>query len=98
MIMRMRKLSRVPQDLGQGLCRSQDFQRFTAESPCYRVASIFATKRSTARRARWAIEALRRSVRGNVRCLNGLGKSSSPKPGMVVGRVGIRGALTGPVE
>jgi len=76
MIMRMRKLSEGGlKVLVQGLCRAK-IQRFVSESPCHRVRIDRTDDRTLARSV--GLEALLRSVRGNVDKLSGLGKSIQP--------------------
>jgi ATP-dependent Lon protease len=82
MIMRMRKLSEGGlKVLVQGLCRAK-IQRFVSEAPCYRVRIDRADDRLQGRTV--GLEALLRSVRGNVDKLSGLGKSIQPELSMVV--------------
>src|SRR5262249_7445056 len=91
MIMRMRKLSEGGlKVLVQGLCRAK-IQRFVSEAPCYRVRIDRADDRPLARSV--GLEALLRSVRGNVDKLWGLGKTIQPELSMVVQGVDARGGM-----
>ncbi len=82
MIMRMRKLSEGGlKVLVQGLCRAR-IQRFTAESPCYRVRIDRSDDSLHPRSV--GVEAMFRSVRQNIDKLSGLGKSIQPELSMVV--------------
>jgi ATP-dependent Lon protease len=82
MIMRMRKLSEGGlKVLVQGLCRAR-IQRFISETPCYRVRIDRSNDKPLPRSL--GIEALLRSVRGNIDKLSGLGKTIQPELSMVV--------------
>ena len=91
MIMRMRKLSEGGlKVLVQGLCRAR-IQRFVSESPCYRVRLDRSDDRPPVRSL--GIEALLRSVRGNIDKLSGLGKTIQPELSMVVQSVDDPGRM-----
>jgi ATP-dependent Lon protease len=91
MIMRMRKLSEGGlKVLVQGLCRAK-IQRFVSEAPCYRVRIDRSDDRALPRSV--GLEALLRSVRGNVDKLSGLGKSIQPELSMVVQSVDDPGRM-----
>jgi ATP-dependent Lon protease len=91
MIMRMRKLSEGGlKVLVQGLCRAR-IQKFVSESPCYRVRLDRAEEKPPARSL--GIEALLRSVRGNIDKLSGLGKAIQPELSMVVQSVDEPGRM-----
>jgi len=91
MIMRMRKLSEGGlKVLVQGLCRAK-IQRFISESPCYRVRIDRMEDRPLLRTV--GLEALLRSVRGNIDKLSGLGKSIQPELSMVVQSVDDPGRM-----
>ena len=91
MIMRMRKLSEGGlKVLVQGLCRAR-IQKFVAESPCYRVRLDRSEDKPPARSL--GIEALLRSVRGNIDKLSGLGKTIQPELSMVVQSVDDPGRM-----
>jgi ATP-dependent Lon protease len=91
MIMRMRKLSEGGlKVLVQGLCRAR-IQRFVSEHPCYRVRLDRGDDRPPARSL--GIEALLRSVRGNIDKLSGLGKTVQPELSMVVQSVDDPGRM-----
>ena len=91
MIMRMRKLSEGGlKVLVQGLCRAR-IQKFVGESPCYRVRLDRHDDKPPARSL--GIEALLRSVRGNIDKLSGLGKTIQPELSMVVQSVDDPGRM-----
>jgi ATP-dependent Lon protease len=91
MIMRMRKLSEGGlKVLVQGLCRAR-IGKFVAESPCYRVRLDRTEEKPPARSL--GIEALLRSVRGNIDKLSGLGKAIQPELSMVVQSVDEPGRM-----
>jgi len=91
MIMRMRKLSEGGlKVLVQGLCRAR-IQRFVSESPCYRVRLERGDDRVHPRSV--GIEALLRSVRGNIDKLSGLGKTIQPELSMVIQSVDDPGRM-----
>jgi ATP-dependent Lon protease len=91
MIMRMRKLSEGGlKVLVQGLCRAR-IQKFVGESPCYRVRLDRSEDKPPARSL--GIEALLRSVRGNIDKLSGLGKTIQPELSMVVQSVDDPGRM-----
>jgi ATP-dependent Lon protease len=91
MIMRMRKLSEGGlKVLVQGLCRAR-IQRFVSESPCYRVRIDRTDDRPLVRSV--GLEALLRSVRGNIDKLSGLGKTIQPELSMVVQSVDDPGRM-----
>jgi ATP-dependent Lon protease len=91
MIMRMRKLSEGGlKVLVQGLCRAR-IQKFVSESPCYRVRLDRSEDKPPARSL--GIEALLRSVRGNIDKLSGLGKAIQPELSMVVQSVDEPGRM-----
>jgi ATP-dependent Lon protease len=91
MIMRMRKLSEGGlKVLVQGLCRAR-IQRFVSETPCYRVRLDRGDDRPPARSL--GVEALLRSVRGNIDKLSGLGKTIQPELSMVVQSVDDPGRM-----
>ena len=91
MIMRMRKLSDGGlKVLVQGLCRAR-IQKFVGESPCYRVRLDRHDDKPPARSL--GIEALLRSVRGNIDKLSGLGKTIQPELSMVVQSVDDPGRM-----
>jgi ATP-dependent Lon protease len=91
MIMRMRKLSEGGlKVLVQGLCRAR-IQRFVSENPCYRVRLERGDDRIHPRSV--GIEALLRSVRGNIDKLSGLGKTIQPELSMVVQSVDDPGRM-----
>ncbi len=91
MIMRMRKLSEGGlKVLVQGLCRAR-IQRFVSEHPCYRVRLDRGEDKPPARSL--GIEALLRSVRGNIDKLSGLGKTIQPELSMVVQSVDDPGRM-----
>ena len=76
MIMRMRKLSEGGlKVLVQGLCRAR-IQKFVGESPCYRVRLDRTEDKPPARSL--GIEALLRSVRGNIDSSPASARRSSP--------------------
>ncbi len=92
MIMRMRKLSEGGlKVLVQGLCRAR-IQKFLSESPCYRVRLDRGEDKPPARSL--GIEALLRSVRGNIDKLSGLGKTIQPELSMVVQSVDEPGRMS----
>jgi ATP-dependent Lon protease len=92
MIMRMRKLSEGGlKVLVQGLCRAK-IQRFVAESPCYRVRIDRTDDRPLLRTV--GLEALLRSVRGNIDKLSNLGKTIQPELSMVVQSVDDPGRMS----
>jgi len=91
MIMRMRKLSEGGlKVLVQGLCRAR-IAKFVAESPCYRVRLDRTEDKPPTRSL--GIEALLRSVRGNIDKLSGLGKAIQPELSMVVQSVDEPGRM-----
>src|SRR5580692_7001141 len=91
MIMRMRKLSEGGlKVLVQGLCRAR-IQKFVGESPYYRVRLDRTDDKPPARSL--GIEALLRSVRGNIDKLSGLGKTIQPELSMVVQSVDDPGRM-----
>ncbi|HVV49969.1 MAG TPA: endopeptidase La [Polyangia bacterium] len=91
MIMRMRKLSEGGlKVLVQGLCRAR-INKFVSESPCYRVRLDRTEDKPPARSL--GIEALLRSVRGNIDKLSGLGKAIQPELSMVVQSVDEPGRM-----
>jgi ATP-dependent Lon protease len=91
MIMRMRKLSEGGlKVLVQGLCRAR-IQRFTAESPCYRVRIERVDDAAPTRTV--GLEALLRSVRLNIDKLTSLGKSMQPELAMVAQSVDDPGRM-----
>ncbi len=91
MIMRMRKLSEGGlKVLVQGLCRAR-IAKFVSESPCYRVRLDRSEDKPPARSL--GIEALLRSVRGNIDKLSGLGKAIQPELSMVVQSVDEPGRM-----
>jgi ATP-dependent Lon protease len=91
MIMRMRKLSEGGlKVLVQGLCRAR-IQKFVGESPYYRVRLDRSDDKPPARSL--GIEALLRSVRGNIDKLSGLGKTIQPELSMVVQSVDDPGRM-----
>src|SRR4051812_10157167 len=91
MIMRMRKLSEGGlKVLVQGLCRAK-IQRFLSETPCYRVRIDRTEDRLSGRSV--GLEALLRSVRGNIDKLSGLGKTIQPERSMVVQSVDDPGRM-----
>jgi ATP-dependent Lon protease len=91
MIMRMRKLSEGGlKVLVQGLCRAR-ISKFVSESPCYRVRLDRTEDKPPARSL--GIEALLRSVRGNIDKLSGLGKAIQPELSMVVQSVDEPGRM-----
>ncbi len=91
MIMRMRKLSEGGlKVLVQGLCRAR-IQKFVSERPCYRVRLDRSDDKPPARSL--GIEALLRSVRGNIDKLSGLGKAIQPELSMVVQSVDEPGRM-----
>jgi ATP-dependent Lon protease len=91
MIMRMRKLSEGGlKVLVQGLCRAR-IAKFVGESPCYRVRLDRTDDKPPARSL--GIEALLRSVRGNIDKLSGLGKTIQPELSMVVQNVDDPGRM-----
>ncbi|HEY6475352.1 MAG TPA: endopeptidase La [Polyangia bacterium] len=91
MIMRMRKLSEGGlKVLVQGLCRAR-IAKFVSESPCYRVRLDRTEDKPPARSL--GIEALLRSVRGNIDKLSGLGKAIQPELSMVVQSVDEPGRM-----
>ena len=91
MIMRMRKLSEGGlKVLVQGLCRAR-IQKFVGESPYYRVRLDRSEDKPPARSL--GIEALLRSVRGNIDKLSGLGKTIQPELSMVVQSVDDPGRM-----
>ena len=91
MIMRMRKLSEGGlKVLVQGLCRAR-IQKFVGEKPCYRVRLDRSDDKPPARSL--GIEALLRSVRGNIDKLSGLGKTIQPELSMVVQSVDDPGRM-----
>ncbi len=91
MIMRMRKLSEGGlKVLVQGLCRAR-IAKFVSESPCYRVRLDRGVDKPLARSL--GIEALLRSVRGNIDKLSGLGKTIQPELSMVVQSVDDPGRM-----
>jgi ATP-dependent Lon protease len=91
MIMRMRKLSEGGlKVLVQGLCRAR-IAKFVAESPCYRVRLDRTEEKPPSRSL--GIEALLRSVRGNIDKLSGLGKAIQPELSMVVQSVDEPGRM-----
>jgi ATP-dependent Lon protease len=91
MIMRMRKLSEGGlKVLVQGLCRAR-IQRFVSENPCYRVRLDRSEDRLPPRSL--GVEALLRSVRGNIDKLSGLGKTIQPELSMVIQSVDDPGRM-----
>ncbi|HEY4395824.1 MAG TPA: endopeptidase La [Polyangia bacterium] len=91
MIMRMRKLSEGGlKVLVQGLCRAR-ISKFVSENPCYRVRLDRTDDKPPARSL--GIEALLRSVRGNIDKLSGLGKAIQPELSMVVQSVDEPGRM-----
>ena len=76
--------------LVQGLCRAR-IQKFVGESPCYRVRLDRSEDKPPARSL--GIEALLRSVRGNIDKLSGLGKTIQPELSMVVQSVDDPGRM-----
>ncbi len=91
MIMRMRKLSEGGlKVLVQGLCRAR-ISKFVSESPCYRVRIERGNDKPLPRSL--GIEALLRSVRGNIDKLSGLGKTIQPELSMVVQSVDDPGRM-----
>ena len=91
MIMRMRKLSEGGlKVLVQGLCRAR-ISKFVSESPCYRVKLDRTEDKPPTRSL--GIEALLRSVRGNIDKLSGLGKAIQPELSMVVQSVDEPGRM-----
>jgi ATP-dependent Lon protease len=91
MIMRMRKLSEGGlKVLVQGLCRAR-IQKFTSESPCYRVRIERTDDRALVRSV--SLEALLRSVRQNIDKLSNLGKTIQPELSMVVQSVDDPGRM-----
>jgi ATP-dependent Lon protease len=91
MIMRMRKLSEGGlKVLVQGLCRAR-IQRFVSESPCYRVRIERQDDLTPSKSV--GLEALLRSVRGDIDKLSGLGKSMQPELAMVAQSVDDPGRM-----
>jgi ATP-dependent Lon protease len=91
MIMRMRKLSEGGlKVLVQGLCRAR-IQKFVSEEPCYRARLDRSEEKPLPRSL--GIEALLRSVRGNIDKLSGLGKTIQPELSMVVQSVDDPGRM-----